>query len=66
MKRYMILVQHEVVIYAENEKSAKANLMRNMANRTNPQCVFIQEIPLPKDEKIDVHEYYDNRKTPGA
>lgn len=64
MKRYMVIVQHEVVVYGEDEKAAKSSLSRIMSNRTNLQCVFIQELPMPNDEKISVIEDY--RRAPGA
>jgi len=49
MKRYKIVVQHEVVIYAESEKTAEQNLLAThfMKSRTNPRCVYVTEIPLP-------------------
>jgi hypothetical protein len=62
----MILVQHEVIVYGENEKAATSSLLRSefMKNRTNLKCVFIQELPMPNEEKSIVFE--DWRKAPGA
>ena len=66
MKRYMILVQHEVIVYGESEQAAERSLLSNkfMKERTNPKCVFIQEIPMPDQKKHVVFE--DWRKAPGA
>lgn len=66
LKRYMILVQHEVIVYAENEKAAASSLLSNefIKNRTNPKCVFIQQIPLPNDEIME--PIIDVRKAPGS
>ncbi|VVB55211.1 Uncharacterised protein [uncultured archaeon] len=62
----MILIQHEVIVYGEDEKAAKSSLLRSAfaKDRTNLQCVYIQELPLPKDEKNVVFENW--RKAPGA
>lgn len=62
----MILVQHEVIIYEENEKAATSSLLRSefMKGRTNVKCVFVQELSMPIEEKIPIIEDY--RKAPGA
>jgi hypothetical protein len=66
MKRYLILVQHEVIVYGEDEQAAQRSLLNNkfMKERTNPKCVFVQELPMPDQEKNVVFE--DWRKAPGA
>ena len=64
MKRYQIIVSHEVNIYADDEKDARRILFRNMQDRCNLQCIKITEIPMPNNEKIKSFEDY--RKAPGA
>jgi len=66
MKRYKIVVQHEVVIYAESEKEAEQNLLAThfMKSRTNPRCVYVTEIPLPEHEKQVA--IIDERRAPGS
>jgi hypothetical protein len=64
IKRYLILVQHEVIVYAEDDKAAERSLLRNpfTKDRTNLKCVYIQELPLhDKQEPI-----IDERKAPGS
>jgi hypothetical protein len=64
MKRYLILVQHEVIMYGEDEKAAERSLLHNkfFSDRTNLKCVYIQELPLhDKQEPIT-----DERKAPGS
>lgn len=63
-KRYRIIVSHEVIMYGENEKAVRNSLFAHefLKNRTNLQCIFIEEIPL--HEKHEVIEDY--RKAPGA
>jgi hypothetical protein len=65
-KRFMMIVQHEVTVYGEDEKAATRSLLRTpfAKERTNLHIVFIQEIPMPIDEKITVFEDY--RKAPGV
>jgi hypothetical protein len=62
----MLLIQHEVIIYAEDEKAAKRSLLSNtfMKGRTNLQCTYITEIPLPEHE--DARNVIDERKAPGS
>jgi hypothetical protein len=66
MKRYKIVVQHEVVIYAESEKTAEQNLLAThfMKSRTNPRCVYVTEIPLPENEVQN--PVIDERRAPGS
>jgi len=66
MKRYQITVQHEVIVYAENERAAKGSLLHNtfLKNRTNVECVSITELPMPGNEKSE--GFIDVRKAPGA
>jgi len=66
MKRYKIVVQHEVVIYAESEKTAEQNLLATpfMKSRTNPRCVYTTEIPLPENEPQN--PVIDERRAPGS
>jgi hypothetical protein len=66
MKRYEIVIQHEVIIYAENEKAAECSLYNNqfLRNRTNLICISITELPMPEDEGIPYLE--DHRKAPGG
>jgi hypothetical protein len=66
MKRYKIVVQHEVVFYAESEKAAEENVLATpfMKSRTNPRCVYVTEIPLPEDERQA--PVIDERRAPGS
>lgn len=66
MKRYKIVVQHEVTYYAESEKEAERNLLETpfMKARTNPRCVYTTEIPLPENEKQA--PLIDERRAPGS
>jgi len=61
-----MLVQHEVIVYAEDEKAAKRSLLSNtfMRGRTNLQCVYLTEIPLPEHE--GARSVIDERKAPGS
>lgn len=63
-KRYLIIVQHEIVMYAGNEKEAEKAVLRNpfFKDRTNLRVTYISEIPLT--EKLQAFEDY--RKAPGA
>ncbi len=64
MKRYLILVQHEVIVYGEDEKAAERSLSRSefFRNRVNVKCAYITELPLhDKQEPI-----IDERKAPGS
>jgi len=64
MKRYLILVQHEVIMYGEDEKAATSSLLHSkfMRDRTNIKCVYVQELPLhDKQEPI-----IDVRTAPGS
>lgn len=66
MKRYRIIVQHEVIMYAESEREAEANLLATpfMKSRTNPQCMETIEIPLPENEAQT--PIIDDRRAPGS
>ena len=66
MKRYQIIVQHEVIVYGENERAAKSSLLHNafLKDRTNVRCVSVTEIPMPGSEKSE--GFIDVRKAPGA
>lgn len=65
-RRYKIVVQHEVIMYAENKEQAQHNLLESpfMKARTNPVCVSVTQIPLPEDE---THApLIDERRAPGT
>jgi hypothetical protein len=66
MKRYKIVVQHEVVFYAESEKAAEDGVLATpfMKSRTNPRCVYVTEIPLPENEPQN--PLIDERRAPGS
>jgi len=66
VKRYVLLVQHEIIMYAEDEKAALSSLFSDifMRGRTNLQCVQITEIPLPEREAA--RTITDKRKAPGS
>jgi hypothetical protein len=66
MKRYEIIIQHEIIIYAEDEEAARGSLSHNsfLRDRTNMKCVSITEILMPEAERAVFFE--DNRKAPGA
>lgn len=66
MKRYKIVVQHEVIVYAESEQEAERNLLAGpfMRSRTNARCVYITEIPLPENEQQK--PVIDERRAPGS
>jgi hypothetical protein len=66
MKRYQLVIQHEVIIYEEDEENARAALLRNpdMRLRTNLQCVSVTEIPMPENEPP--RSIIDERKAPGS
>lgn len=66
MKRYKIVVQHEVVFYAESEKAAEENVLATpfMKSRTNARCVYVTEIPLPENERQA--PLIDERRAPGS
>ncbi|HEX6826554.1 MAG TPA: hypothetical protein VF077_09600 [Nitrospiraceae bacterium] len=66
MKRYKILVQHELIMYAESEQDAEKKLLATpfMKARTNPQCMKTTEIPLPIDEPMI--PIIDGRTAPGS
>lgn len=63
-RRFMLIIQHEVVMYGEDEKTARANFLRSpfAKERTNLHITFAQEIT--HEERVAVFEDY--RKAPGA
>ena len=65
-RRYMIVVQHEVIIYAETVKQAEHNLLESpfIKARSNPKCVSVTQIPLPEDEPQN--PLIDERRAPGS
>lgn len=66
MKRYKIVIQHEVIMYAETEQEAERNCLATsfMKGRTNPRCVYVTEIPLPENEPQTL--VIDERRAPGS
>jgi len=66
MKRYQIVIQHEVIMYAESAKQAQENLLETpfVKARTNPKCVSVTQIPLPADEPQT--PLIDERRAPGT
>lgn len=61
LKRYSIVIQHEVIVYAYDEILAQATAIRSYANCT---CVVARELPLVENE---VHTpILDNRTAPGS
>jgi hypothetical protein len=64
MKRYLILVQHEVIMYGEDKKAAECSLLHSQffRDRTNLKCVYIQELPLHDKQEPTI----DERKAPGT
>jgi hypothetical protein len=66
MKRYKIVIQHEVIIYEENDELARNRLLNNpdMKLRTNLQCISVTEIPLPEHEPA--RQILDKRTAPGS
>ena len=66
MKRYQVTIQHEVIIYSEDEQRAVNALERNpeMKLRHNLQVIGIKEIPLPEHEPSQ--PIIDERTAPGS
>lgn len=66
LKRFQIVIQHEVIIYEEDAEKARNRLLTNpdMKLRTNLQCVSVTEIPLPENEPA--REVLDKRTAPGS
>ena len=64
--RYKMTVQHEVIIYADDEKEARRNLLNspNMRGRVNLKCVEIAWIPMP-DKEVQT-PVIDERRAPGS
>ena len=63
-KRFLILVQHEVIMYGEDEKAATRSLLHSkfMRERTNVKCVYVQELPLHDKQEAII----DCRTAPGT
>ena len=63
-KRFLILVQHEVIMYGEDEKAATRSLLHSkfMRERTNVKCVYVQELPLHDKQETII----DCRTAPGT
>lgn len=63
-KRYAIVVQHEVIMYAEDEDSAKNKVLNNpdMRLRHKLECVSVTEIPMHDEQTAII----DERRAPGA
>jgi hypothetical protein len=59
-KRYAIMIQHEIIIYAPTEEAAKATAVRNHYKVT---CVAVRELKSIEDERSVL---IDNRKAPGS
>ena len=66
MKRYQIIVSHEVIVYAEDERAAEQTVLNDkiLKERTNLRCIYTTEIPMP--EKEPSREIIDVRKAPGS
>jgi hypothetical protein len=66
MKRYQIVIQHEVIMYAESAQQAQDNLLETpfVKARTNPQCISVTEIPMPESEQQA--PLIDERRAPGT
>ncbi len=63
-RRFMLIIQHEVIMYGEDEKKARANFLRTpfAKERTNLHITYAQEIT--NEERVTVFEDY--RRAPGA
>lgn len=63
-RRWLIIVQHEVVMYGEDKEAAQRSLSRSefFKDRVNLQCVYIAEIPLHEKQEPII----DQRKAPGS
>jgi hypothetical protein len=60
VKRYAVMIQHEVIIYAPTEEAAKATAARNHYKVT---CVAVRELKSLTEERSVL---VDNRKAPGS
>lgn len=63
LKRYLIIVQHEVVVYDYEEAGAKATALRAYPSK-GTQCVYIRELP-PVEVEAQSMAIIDNRSAPG-
>lgn len=64
MKRFAVTVQHEVIMYAEDEDTAKKKVLANpdMKLRHKLECVSAVELPATEETT----KVIDERKAPGA
>jgi len=60
-KRYLITIQHEVVVYNANEEGAKQVAL---GAYSKAKCIKIRELPPVEVEALG-HEVIDNRRAPG-
>lgn len=66
MKRYKIVVRHELIVYADSEEEAEKAILASdfMKSRTNPHCLSVAEIPMPENEpQVPI---IDERRAPGT
>lgn len=66
MKRYAVTIQHEVIIYGEDEQGVANTLAQNpdMKLRYKLQVISVKEIPLPENEPSQ--PIIDERRAPGS
>jgi hypothetical protein len=63
MKRYMITIQHEIIVYAYNPEQAQTLALK--AYSAEPKCIAIKELPDIESEALALGQIIDNRKAPG-
>jgi len=63
LKRYAIMVLHEVIVYDYEEARAKATALRAYSSR-GAQCISIRELPPVEVEAAGV-TVIDKRSAPG-
>ena len=63
LKRYAIIVQHEVIVYSYDEEMAKNTALRAYAAK--PKCIHIKELPPVEVEAIG-NPVIDHRTAPGT
>jgi hypothetical protein len=61
VKRYAVLVLHEVIVYNQTKKGAKLVAVKGY---TNAKCVSIRRLPNIEDEPCK--PIIDNRTAPGS
>jgi hypothetical protein len=62
MKRYLVIVQHEVTVYGNSKKEAEQNVRNSefLRNRVNLVCTYISEMALPdKEEREAIIETWE-------